>query len=98
MTVSADSLIYGLSNGQQGFASPRTVLALGAAMLLAGVFVLVERVTPSPMVPFRYFSSPTHHATRWPPTGARAISCSPACMAERRKSASVNSGLAPSST
>src|SRR6266849_3624488 len=63
VTASAAALIYGLSNGQQqGFASPGTVLALVAAVLLAVVFVLVERTTSAPMVPFSYFSSPTHRA------------------------------------
>src|SRR5260221_5509224 len=62
-TASAAALIYGVSNGQQqGFASPGTVLALVAAVLLAVVFVLVERTTSAPMVPFSYFSSPTHRA------------------------------------
>jgi EmrB/QacA subfamily drug resistance transporter len=70
VTVSAAALIYGLSNGQQqGFASPRTVLALGAAVLLAVVFVLVERTSSAPMVPFSYFSSPTHRAA----VGATAL-------------------------
>jgi MFS family permease len=63
VTASAAALIYGLSSGQQqGFASPETVLALVAAVLLAVVFVLVERTTAAPMVPFSYFSSPTHRA------------------------------------
>src|SRR6266704_3915201 len=63
VTASAAALIYGLSSGQQqGFGSPGTVLALGAAVLLALAFVLVERKTTTPMVPFSYFSSPTHRA------------------------------------
>jgi MFS family permease len=63
VTASAAALIYGLSSGQQqGFASPGTVLALVAAVLLAVVFVLVERTTAAPLVPFSYFSSPTHRA------------------------------------
>src|SRR6266851_10150271 len=63
VTASAAALIYGLSSGQQqGFGSLGTVLALGAAVLLALVFVLVERTTTAPMVPFSYFSSPTHRA------------------------------------
>jgi EmrB/QacA subfamily drug resistance transporter len=63
VTASTAALIYGLSNGQQqGFESPGTVLALVAAVLLAVVFVLVERTTRAPMVPFSYFSSPTHLA------------------------------------
>src|SRR5437764_11930383 len=61
VTASAAALIYGLSSGQQqGFGSLGTVLALGAAVLLALVFVLVERTTTAPMVSFSYFSSPTH--------------------------------------
>jgi len=56
VTASAAALIYGLSNGQQqGFGSLGTLLALGAAVLL-------ERTTSAPMVPFSYFSSPTHRA------------------------------------
>jgi EmrB/QacA subfamily drug resistance transporter len=63
VTASAATLIYGLSNGQQqGFASPGTVLALGAAVLLAVVLVLVERSTAAPMVPLSYFSEPSHRA------------------------------------
>src|SRR5205823_1706881 len=56
VTASAAALIYGLSSGQQqGFGSLGTVLALVAAVLLALVFVLVERTTTAPMVPFSYF-------------------------------------------
>src|SRR2546421_3476950 len=63
VTASAAALMYGLSSGQQqGFGSLGTVLALGAAVLLAMVFVLVERTTTAPMVPFSYFSSSTHRA------------------------------------
>src|SRR6266567_2231243 len=63
VTASAAALMYGLSSGQQqGFGSLGTVLALGAAVLLALVFVLVERTTTAPMVPFSYFSSATHRA------------------------------------
>ena len=63
VTASAAALIYGLSNGQQqGFGSLGTLLALGAAVLLAVVFVLLERTTSAPMVPLSYFSSPTHRA------------------------------------
>ena len=63
VTASAAALIYGLNSGQQqGFGSLGTLLALGAAVLLALVFVLVERTTAAPMVPFSYFSSPTHRA------------------------------------
>src|SRR5205085_5554296 len=44
ITASAAALMYGLSSGQQqGFGSSGTVLALGAAVLLALLFVLVER-------------------------------------------------------
>jgi EmrB/QacA subfamily drug resistance transporter len=63
VTASAAALIYGLSSGQQqGFGSLGTVLALGVAVLLALAFVLVERTTATPMVPFSYFSSATHRA------------------------------------
>lgn len=63
VTASAAALIYGLSNGQQqGFGSLGTLLALGAAVLLAVGFVLLERRTATPMVPFSYFASPTHRA------------------------------------
>ena len=64
VTASAAALIYGLSSGQQqGFGSLGTLLALFAAVLLALAFVLVERTTVAPMVPFSYFSSPTHRAS-----------------------------------
>jgi MFS family permease len=63
VTASAATLMYGQSLGQQqGFGLLGTVLALGAAVLLALVFVLVERTTTAPMVPFSYFSSSTHRA------------------------------------
>lgn len=63
VTASAAALIYGLSSGQQqGFGSLGTVLELGVAVLLALAFVLVERTTATPMVPFSYFSSATHRA------------------------------------
>jgi MFS family permease len=64
VTASSAALIYGLSSGQQqGFSSLGTVLALVAAALLAVLFVYVERTTSDPMVPFSYFSSPTHRAS-----------------------------------
>jgi EmrB/QacA subfamily drug resistance transporter len=64
VTASAAALIYGLSNGQQqGFTSLVTVLALVASVLLAGLFVVVERSAPAPMVPFSYFSSRMHRAS-----------------------------------
>ena len=63
VTASAAALMYGLSSGQQqGFGSLGTVLALVAAVLLAVVFILVERTTTAPMMPFSYFSSSTHRA------------------------------------
>jgi EmrB/QacA subfamily drug resistance transporter len=64
ITASAAALILGLSAGQeQGFASLSTVLELLAAVLLAVLFVFVERRTLTPMVPFHYFSSATHRAS-----------------------------------
>ena len=52
ITLSAGALIYGLSSGQQlGFGSLETVLALLAAVVLAVVFVLVERTTTAPTQP-----------------------------------------------
>ncbi len=62
-SLSRQRLIYGLSTGQQqGFASPVTLLALVISVLTAVLFVLVERRTLAPMVPFSYFSSPAHRA------------------------------------
>ncbi len=64
VTASAAAFILGLSTGQQqGFASPSVVLALVAAVLLAVLFVFVERRTRTPMVPFSYFSQATHRAS-----------------------------------
>lgn len=64
VTASAAALIYGLSTGQQqGFASLVTVLALVISVLTGVLFVLVERSTLAPMVPFSYFSSRTHRAS-----------------------------------
>ena len=63
VTASATALMYGLSSGQQqGFGSLGTVLALGAVVLLALLFVLVEPTTTAPVVPFSYFSLSTHRA------------------------------------
>ncbi len=63
-TAGGAALIFGLTNGQQnGFTSVGTVLAFAATILLAVVFVMVERRSSSPMLPFSYFRSPTHRAS-----------------------------------
>ncbi len=60
ITASLGALIFGLSNGQQhGFASPATVTALAVAVVLAVVFVLVERTASAPMLPAAVLASPT---------------------------------------
>ncbi len=64
VTASGAALIYGLSSGQQsGFAAVPTILALAAAVVLAVLFVFVERRVSAPMLPFAYFRSPTHRAS-----------------------------------
>jgi EmrB/QacA subfamily drug resistance transporter len=59
-TSSIATLIFGLSRGQQkGFSAPVALVALVAAALLAVAFVVTERRTAAPMVPFRIFSDVT---------------------------------------
>jgi MFS family permease len=59
-TSSIATLIFGLSQGQQkGFSAPVALVALVAAALLAVAFVVTERRTAAPMVPFRIFSDVT---------------------------------------
>lgn len=51
-TTGAGALIYGLSEGQQhGFGSAPSLVPLVAAVLLTGVFVLVESRSADPMLP-----------------------------------------------
>lgn len=53
VTAAAAMLICGLRNGQQGgLGAPGTVLALGAAVLLALAFVLVGRNVAGPRLPW----------------------------------------------
>ena len=59
ITASLGTLIFGLSNGQQhGFASPATVAALAAAVVLGAAFVLIERTASEPMLPAAVLASP----------------------------------------
>ncbi len=59
-TVSIGSLIFGLSEGQQrGFASPVTLAALILSVVLGVAFVVVQRRSPSPMVPLSVVADPT---------------------------------------
>jgi EmrB/QacA subfamily drug resistance transporter len=57
------ALIFGLSNGEQsGFASPDTVFALGAFVVLGVAFVIRERRAASPMIPRGILSGRTRRA------------------------------------
>jgi MFS family permease len=61
VTASVAALIYGLSNGQQqGFGTIGTWLSLLIAVILAALFVAVERSSAAPMMPFTYFSAVIH--------------------------------------
>jgi EmrB/QacA subfamily drug resistance transporter len=51
VTAATGSLIYGLINaGDQGWADPGTQLPIAAAVVLYGVFVVVERTVPTPLM------------------------------------------------
>lgn len=59
-TTAALLLIYGLvegaSTGGAGWTSPRVLVALAAALLLAALFAGAERNSPHPLVPLRLFT------------------------------------------
>lgn len=58
-TTSIASLIFGLSQGQQhGFDSPTALTALLGAAVLGVTFVVVERRSPAPMLPFGLLADP----------------------------------------
>jgi MFS family permease len=58
-TAAAACAIYGLSQGQQqGFTAPLTLSALGAAVVLATVFVVTEQRVAAPMVPLGVLGDP----------------------------------------
>ena len=60
VTAALVSLIYGLTRGEQaGFADSRAVASLASAAAFATAFVLVERRSADPLVPFRLFRLPT---------------------------------------
>ena len=60
VTTALAGLIFGLSYGQQhGFASPATIAALAAAVLLGAGFVWVERATAVPMLPLSILAART---------------------------------------
>jgi EmrB/QacA subfamily drug resistance transporter len=51
-TLAAAATIYGLVNaGSAGWAASSTLVPLATGLVLAGVFVAVERTTPQPLVP-----------------------------------------------
>jgi EmrB/QacA subfamily drug resistance transporter len=52
--------VYGIINaGQAGWTSPVTLICLGGALLVAGVFVFAESRARAPLVPLRVFRSRT---------------------------------------
>ncbi|MFE7132214.1 MFS transporter [Streptomyces sp. NPDC057638] len=52
------SLVYGLLRiGESGWADPAVAATLGAAVLLAAAFVVVEARTPEPLVPASFLAS-----------------------------------------
>jgi predicted MFS family arabinose efflux permease len=58
VTLGLTALIYGLVEiAEVGAGAPRTVISLIAAVLLLGLFVLIERRVADPIVPFRIFRS-----------------------------------------
>ena len=63
VTTALAALIFGLSNGQQhGFASPATITALTAALLLSAGFTWVERTAAAPMLPLPILAARTRRA------------------------------------
>jgi EmrB/QacA subfamily drug resistance transporter len=53
-------IVWGLVRGNgQGWTSPEILLSLGAGVLLVAVFLLWELRTEEPMLPLRFFRSPT---------------------------------------
>lgn len=51
-TAATGLLIYGLvTAGSEGWGAATTLVPLGAGLVLAGVFVAIERTTPRPLVP-----------------------------------------------
>src|SRR5215218_4882466 len=51
VTAATGSLIYGMINaGDAGWADPGTLLPIAAAIVLYGVFVVVERTVPTPLL------------------------------------------------
>jgi len=60
VTLGLTGLIYGLVEVEEaGAGSPRAWLPLAAAVLLLAAFVVVERRSPTPLVPFRIFRNRT---------------------------------------
>jgi EmrB/QacA subfamily drug resistance transporter len=60
ITLALVGLIYGLTRGEQaGFGDIVTLVSLAGALALASAFVLAERRSADPLVPFRLFRLPT---------------------------------------
>jgi EmrB/QacA subfamily drug resistance transporter len=60
ITLALVGLIYGLTRGEQaGFTDALALVSLAGALALASAFVLAERRSPDPLVPFRLFRLPT---------------------------------------
>lgn len=56
-TVGVGSLVYGLSEASiDGWGSPRTIIALAAAAILLGAFVIIEARGKDPLVPLWIFA------------------------------------------
>ena len=53
-------LVYGFTRAEEaGFGSPLTLAAMGLALILLSLFLLVERSVADPLVPLRVFRSPS---------------------------------------
>jgi EmrB/QacA subfamily drug resistance transporter len=61
-TASVAALIFGMSEGQQGFTTPLVVVTLVLAVVLAGAFVAVERRVAAPMLPLGLFADRARRA------------------------------------
>jgi EmrB/QacA subfamily drug resistance transporter len=64
ITASLASLIFGFSEGEQhGLTAPQPLMAIALAAVLFALFVVVERRSSSPMVPFAIFYDAARRAS-----------------------------------
>jgi len=55
-TTGLIALVYGIIQGpEKGWSSPEIIIAFGLAVVLLGLFALVETRSPAPMLPLKFF-------------------------------------------